>query len=234
MAAAGLHRLSFALSLHRQVLLQGMARLQPATHRFTPWMPRMRFHVRAGATKGNAADDFLAKVHDSDLVKTAGFVNGQWVAAEDGSTIEASPTRGNSRCHVLRKIAHATCNQQLVCKIQYTLHKALLLWSALHLLQTCQKPYSSKDGLQATLTMKSYIAWNCLSGQQSSNRRGHCQRGMHEGGRHQVCYCGSSCCISILEKQDCQRTGRCAQTVGATRLLPLIESSNYETGQSIT
>ncbi|CAL5223342.1 g5844 [Coccomyxa viridis] len=44
----------------------------------------------AGATKGNAADDFLAKVHDSDLVKTTGFVNGQWVAAEDGSTIEVN------------------------------------------------------------------------------------------------------------------------------------------------
>ncbi len=92
MAAAGLHRLSFALSLHRQVLLQGMAGLQRATHSFRPWIPRVRFHVRAGATKGNAADDFLKKIHDSDLVKTAGFINGQWVAANDGSTIEASPT----------------------------------------------------------------------------------------------------------------------------------------------
>ena len=52
----------------------------------------MAFHVRAGATKGNASDQFLAKVHDNDLVKTAGFINGQWVAAMDGSTIEASPT----------------------------------------------------------------------------------------------------------------------------------------------
>ena len=51
----------------------------------------MAFHVRAGATKGSAADDFLAKVHDNNLVKTAGFINGQWVAANDGSTIEASP-----------------------------------------------------------------------------------------------------------------------------------------------
>ena len=65
----------------------------------------MRFHVRAGATKGNAADDFLAKVHDSDLVKTTGFVNGQWVAAEDGSTIEVSPSY-----HVFREfgVSHAT------------------------------------------------------------------------------------------------------------------------------
>ena len=92
MAAAGLHRLSFALTLNRQVLFHGLSRLQPASHRFTTRIPRMAFHVRAGATKGNASDQFLAKVHDNDLVKTAGFINGQWVAAMDGSTNEASPT----------------------------------------------------------------------------------------------------------------------------------------------
>ena len=92
MAAAGLHRLSSALSLNRQVIIHGLARLQPATNRYTTRIPRMAFHVRAGATKGNAADDFLAKIHDSDLVKTAGFINGEWVPANDGSTIEASPT----------------------------------------------------------------------------------------------------------------------------------------------
>ena len=70
----------------------------------------MRFHVRAGATKGNAADDFLAKVHDSDLVKTTGFVNGQWVAAEDGSTIEASPS-----CHVLHGVYRILCTEQIAC-----------------------------------------------------------------------------------------------------------------------
>ena len=119
MAAAGLHRLSFALSLHRQVLLQGMARLQPATHRFTPWMPRVRFHVRAGATKGNAADDFLKKVHDSDLVKTAGFINGQWVAANDGSTIEASPTlRSTGLCSLHCK---KSCPDVPSCNLQPTL-----------------------------------------------------------------------------------------------------------------
>lgn len=92
MAAAVLHRLSSALSLNRQVLIHGLARLQPTTNRYTTRIPRMAFHVRAGATKGNAAEDFLAKIHDSDLVKTAGFINGQWVPANDGSTIEASPT----------------------------------------------------------------------------------------------------------------------------------------------
>jgi len=95
MAAAGLHRLSSALSLNRQVLIHGLARLQPATNRYTTRIPRTAFHVRAGATKGKA-DDFLAKIHDSDLVKTAGFINGQWVPANDGSTIEASPTYSRS------------------------------------------------------------------------------------------------------------------------------------------
>ena len=92
MAAAGLHRLSFALSLKRQVLLHGFLRLQPGSHRFTTRVPRMAFHVRAGASKGNAAEEFHNKVHDNDLIKTAGYINGQWVAATDGSTIEASPT----------------------------------------------------------------------------------------------------------------------------------------------
>ena len=92
MAAAGLHRLSFVLTLNRQVLFHGLSRLQPASHRFTTRIPRMAFHVRAGASKGNASDEFLGKVHDNDLVKTAGFINGQWVAAVDGSTIEASPS----------------------------------------------------------------------------------------------------------------------------------------------
>ena len=67
----------------------------------------MRFHVRAGATKGNAADDFLKKVHDSDLVKTAGFINGQWVAANDGSTIEASPTLRSMACVAYTARSHA-------------------------------------------------------------------------------------------------------------------------------
>ena len=92
MAAAGLHRLSSALSLERQVLLHGLSRLQPASHRFTTRIPTMAFHVRAGASKGNGSDEFHNKVHDGDLIKTAGYINGQWVAATDGSTIEASPT----------------------------------------------------------------------------------------------------------------------------------------------
>ncbi len=82
----------------------------------------MRFHVRAGATKGNAADDFLAKVHDSDLVKTTGFVNGQWVAAEDGSTIEVSPSY-----HVFREFGVSSCNAQLTCTDQAMLSSLLFI-----------------------------------------------------------------------------------------------------------
>ena len=106
MAAAGLHRLSFALSLNRQILIQGISRLQPAAHHFSVRVTRRAFNVRAGATKGSAADDFLAKVHDKDLVKTAGFVNGQWVAATDGSTIEVSPSSNLTHQHAL--ILHLT------------------------------------------------------------------------------------------------------------------------------
>ena len=35
-----------------------------------------------------ATDDLLAKVHDKELVKPLGFINGEWVGATDGSTID--------------------------------------------------------------------------------------------------------------------------------------------------
>lgn len=81
---AGLHRLAFGMSLHRQVFHSSMARLQP-------WMASHAFHVRAGGAQGDThsvAEDLLAKVHDKELVKTLGFINGEWVSANDGSTIE--------------------------------------------------------------------------------------------------------------------------------------------------
>ena len=83
----GLHRLSFALSLHRQVLLSSMSRLQP-------WSltANEAFHVGTGsASHGEsslATDDLLAKVHDKELVKPLGFINGEWVGATDGRTID--------------------------------------------------------------------------------------------------------------------------------------------------
>ena len=105
----------------------------------------MRFHVRAGATKGNAADDFLAKVHDSDLVKTAGYINGQWVAATDGSTIEASPTWGSSdlysmpwRTSLYSVCLHAICKPYMTCPLTTGLLSLLL--------RIFMKPYLSKDG----------------------------------------------------------------------------------------
>ena len=80
---AGLHRLSFALSLHRQVMLSSISRLQQ-------FVGTQAFHVTAGSARGDthsAAEELLNKVHDKDLVKTLGFVNGEWISASDGSTI---------------------------------------------------------------------------------------------------------------------------------------------------
>ncbi|KAK9907600.1 hypothetical protein WJX75_006819 [Coccomyxa subellipsoidea] len=48
------------------------------------------FHVTAGSARGDshsAAEELLNKIHDKDLVKTLGFINGEWVSASDGSTI---------------------------------------------------------------------------------------------------------------------------------------------------
>lgn len=47
------------------------------------------FHVAAGYASGPmAAEDLLAKVHDRDLIKPFGFINGEFVGAADGSTID--------------------------------------------------------------------------------------------------------------------------------------------------
>lgn len=85
---AGLHRLSLTLSLHRQMMLSSISRLQQ-------FVGTQAFHVTAGSARGDthsAAEELLNKVHDKDLVKTLGFINGEWVSASDGSTI---PVRTN-------------------------------------------------------------------------------------------------------------------------------------------
>ena len=100
----GLHRLSFALSLHRQVLLSSMSRLQPWSLTATE-----AFHVGTGSAarhgdSGMATDDLLAKVHDKELVKPLGFINGEWVGATDGSTIDVRLVRPHG-CTVLMHYA---------------------------------------------------------------------------------------------------------------------------------
>ncbi|CAL8462841.1 g2375 [Coccomyxa elongata] len=53
----------------------------------------------AGCARGDthsAAEELLNKVHDKDLVKTLGFVNGEWISASDGSTIPVdNPATGD-------------------------------------------------------------------------------------------------------------------------------------------
>jgi hypothetical protein len=84
---AGLsHRLSLTLSLHRQIMLSSISRLQQ-------FVGTQAFHVTAGSARGDshsAAEELLNKIHDKDLVKTLGFINGEWVSASDGSTIPVS------------------------------------------------------------------------------------------------------------------------------------------------
>ena len=73
------------MSLHRQMLLAGMSRLQPF------FVASESFHVGAGSASGAfVSEDVLSKLHDKDLAKPLGFINGEWVGAVDGSTIDVS------------------------------------------------------------------------------------------------------------------------------------------------
>ena len=84
---AGLLR-STVLSLHRQVLLASMSRLQPCI------VASESFHVGAGSASSGGgtflADEVISKLHDKELGKPLGFINGEWVGAADGSTIDVS------------------------------------------------------------------------------------------------------------------------------------------------
>jgi hypothetical protein len=67
------------------MLLASMSRLQPC------FVASESFHVGAGSASGTfVAEDVLSKLHDRDLAKPLGFINGEWVGATDGSTIDVS------------------------------------------------------------------------------------------------------------------------------------------------
>ena len=59
----------------------------------------MAAHARAASTESSAgaSEELLSRIKDKDLVKTLGFVGGDWTPASDGSTYAVSVVEHQSR-----------------------------------------------------------------------------------------------------------------------------------------